>query len=586
MAEFKKRLVRLKLIRRFSFLKTFCHSEGTKLFALQKEQNPEILRGLFCHVISYFLRSFAFYFEKNDNMTKKFNITGTCIPARHYMADVSTKIAKIMQMVEDEDYFIINRPRQYGKTTTLFTIADRLEKTGEYLVFNISFEGIGDTAFESEQNLAPLFLRLLARNVKRKDKEIAALLEKMSADVATLGDLSNSILDFVGNIDKKVVVLIDEVDKSSNSQLFISFLAMLRNLYLTRSIDPTFHSVILAGVHDVKSLKLKIREGEEAKLNSPWNIAADFKVDMNLQPFEIKPMLDDYMAEKGVKMDTAAMAEDLFYYTSGYPFLVSKLCKIMDEEILPTKDTQEWTEQDLEWAARQLITESNANFDSLIKNLDDNQSLYNLVYDVAIDGVSVAFNAYESANNLGVLYGIFAQNSRLIIHNRIYREVIVNYMTANMNRIQRERGADFGHGYVKADKSLNMELALQKFQAFMQEQYSKHDRDFLERHGRLVFLSFMKPILNGHGYDFKEVQISEERRLDVTITYYQHKYVAELKIWRGQVAHEEGLAQLSDYLDRLKLTEGYLLIFDHKEVKTWHSEWITYKNKKIFIVWV
>ena len=120
----------------------------------------------------------------------------------------------------------------------------------------------------------------------------------------------------------------------------------------------------------------------------------------------------------------------------------------------------------------------------------------------------------------------------------------------------------------------------------MQEQYSKHDRDFLERHGRLVFLSFMKPILNGHGYDFKEVQISEERRLDVTITYYQHKYVAELKIWRGQVAHEEGLAQLSDYLDRLKLTEGYLLIFDHKEVKTWHSEWITYKNKKIFIVWV
>ena len=131
-----------------------------------------------------------------------------------------------------------------------------------------------------------------------------------------------------------------------------------------------------------------------------------------------------------------------------------------------------------------------------------------------------------------------------------------------------------------------MELILQKFQAFMHEQYSKHDRNFLERNGRLVYLAFMKPILNGHGYDFKEVQISEERRLDVTITFYQHKYVAELKIWRGQVAHEEGLNQLDDYLDRLKLTEGYLIIFDHKEIKTWDSGWIEHNGKRIFIVWV
>jgi hypothetical protein len=62
--------------------------------------------------------------------------------------------------------------------------------------------------------------------------------------------------------------------------------------------------------------------------------------------------------------------------------------------------------------------------------------------------------------------------------------------------------------------------------------------------------------------------------------------VAELKIWRGQVAHEEGLNQLDDYLDRLKLTEGYLLIFDHSAIKTWHNEWITHNGKKIFIAWV
>ena len=106
--------------------------------------------------------------------------------------------------------------------------------------------------------------------------------------------------------------LIDEVDQSSNNQLFVLFLAMLRNKYLQRSRYKTFHSIVLAGVHDVKTLKLKLRPDEERKLNSPWNIATKFKVDMNLQPSEIKPMLDDYCEETGVKMDTKSIADCLF----------------------------------------------------------------------------------------------------------------------------------------------------------------------------------------------------------------------------------------------------------------------------------
>ncbi len=520
-------------------------------------------------------------------MAKKFNITGTCFPEDHYMADVSKKLEGARKMIEVGEYFTINRPRQYGKTTTLHTLTDILEKTGEYLVFNISFEGIGDAVFEDEDTFAPTFLKLLYRHKKNEEAEIAAWLLKMIPTVVSFDLLAETITDLVSKTQKKVVVLIDEVDKSSNNQLFISFLAMLRSLYLNRKKVKTFHSIVLAGVHDVKSLKLKLRPGEEQKYNSPWNIAADFKVDMNLQIHEIKPMLDDYVGEKGVKMDTQKMSEGLFYYTSGYPFLVSKLCKIMDEDILPTKNAQELGESDLEKAVRLLIPESNSNFDTLIKNLENNENLYNLVYNVAIEGEFVSSNPHEAANNLGLLYGIFGQKERLSIHNRIYNEVIVDYMTAKMNRIQSAKGVSFSIGYTNADKkSLNMELVMLKFQAFMREQYSKQDRNFLERHGRLVFLAFMKPILNGQGYDFKEAQISEERRLDVTLTFYQHKYVAELKIWRGQAAHEDGLNQLTDYLNKLNLTEGYLLIFDHSEIKSWHSEWITHNDKKIFVAWV
>ncbi len=370
-------------------------------------------------------------------MAKKFNVTGLCFADEHYMADVSDKLKSTLKMVHDGDYFIINRPRQYGKTTTLYALEEMLEKTEQYLVFNVSFEGIGDAIFEDEQLFASGFFNLLARRIPKKQPAIFKWMTEIVPTIKTLFDLSIAITDLAEKTTKKLILLIDEVDKSSNNQLFVSFLAMLRHKYLDRRSEKTFHSIILAGLHDVKSLKLKIRSDEEQKYNSPWNIAADFKVNMNLLPHEIKPMLDDFAHEKEVKIDTQEMADGLFYYTSGYPFLVSKLCKILDEDILPTKEVKELTNQDLEQSVKKMVAESNTNFESLIKNLENNPKLYDLVYDVAVEGLSVDYNFNEPTNNLGVLHGIFSESKRLSIHNRIYSEVIINYMTAKMSRDRR-----------------------------------------------------------------------------------------------------------------------------------------------------
>jgi hypothetical protein len=204
-----------------------------------------------------------------------------------------------------------------------------------------------------------------------------------------------------------------------------------------------------------------------------------------------------------------------------------------------------------------------------------------------VDGESTSFTVLDPVINFGMIYGIFVnQNNIIAIHNRIYREVLVNYMTSRMHRQVLTQSASFGGGYRNEDRTLNMEAVLLGFQSFMKREYSRKDRDFLERHARLVFLAFLKPIINGAGYDFKEPQISEEKRLDVVITYYEHKYIAELKLWRGQKLHEKGLVQLANYLESQQLTEGYLLIFDHAEIKNWANDWITVQGKQIFLVWI
>jgi hypothetical protein len=520
-------------------------------------------------------------------MAKIFNITGNCRPAKHYMADVSNKIARTMRMIENGDYFIINRPRQYGKTTMLYAIDSMLRSSGEYIVFNISFEGIGDAIFEDEKLFSSGFMRLLSTYAVTFNPELVPFLQQKSKLIERFENLSTDLTELMHLSDKKVILLIDEVDKSSNNQLFISFLAMLRNKYLAQDVTKTFHSIVLAGVHDIKSLKLKMRDGEEQKLNSPWNIAADYTVDMNLQPSEIIPMLEEYSIDRGVKMDIHQIADCLFYYTSGYPFLVSKLCKMMDEDYLTDSTEQKWTSNDIENVVQKLVKESNTNFDNLVKNLENNKKLYNLVYKTGVDNEKMSFNIHNPVTNLASLYGILVdKNGAASIHNRIYQEIILNYMTDKLHQDQVSKGLDYGGGYKNDDNTLNMESVLLGFQAFMKKEYTKKDRDFLEKNGRLVFLAFLKPILNGVGFDFKEPQISEEKRLDVVITYLNEKFVAELKIWRGQKLHEKGLLQLSDYLDRQNLNKGFLIIFDHSEVKNWHSAWVDAGSKKVFAIWL
>ena len=87
-------------------------------------------------------------------------------------------------------------------------------------------------------------------------------------------------------------------------------------------------------------------------------------------------------------------------------------------------------------------------------------------------------------------------------------------------------------------------------------------------------------------HDFKEVQISEEKRLDVVITFYQHKYIVELKRWYGPKSHDAGLGQLVDYLDRQHQQNGYLVIFEYRTKKTWRAETIALGGKEIFAVWI
>jgi hypothetical protein len=503
------------------------------------------------------------------------------------MVDTSKKLAEIKAMVDYGSYFTINRARQYGKTTILHQLEETLGD--EYIVVSISFEGADDEDFMSPEAFCRMFLELIYNSLQFTYPP-GEYIESWPADgVSNFRELSKHITKMCR--DKKVVLMIDEVDKTSNNQIFLHFLGMLRNKYLERekAKDHTFHSVILAGVYNIKNIKLKMmnermyqRTAEENKIyNSPWNIAVNFKVDMSFAPNEIATMLKEYEADHNTGMDIEAISEEIYEFTGGYPFLVSRICQAIDEEL-----DKDWTPNGVQATLKIILVEESTLFDDLIKNIENNKKLYDFLYDLLFIGAEKSFNIDNSTVNLGYMYGFFKNSDgKVKVANKIFETRIYNYFISENQDKQKVTGV-LQQDVVKNGR-FDMELCLSKFAAHYAEIFNERDSEFIENHGRLLFLSYLRPLINGQGFYHIESQLVDLRRMDIVVDFGRDQFIIELKIWHGDSLHQEAYEQLLGYMDSKNTTCGYLLTFDFRKGanKQPGAKWVDFDGgKRIFDV--
>lgn len=342
-----------------------------------------------------------------------FNTEGLCNPKIHYMVNLDERLDKIKRLYIDRGkYFIINRGRQYGKTTTLRAMAEYLKD--DYMIISLDFQGIGTEEFVDAQTFVKAFAEEFITAVRKNEGVDEALLYPLQKFVEqsagkSLRELFEKLSQICADAAKPIVLMIDEVDSASNNQVFIDFLAQLRRYYLDRDNKAIFHAVVLAGVYDIKNLKLKIRPDAEHQFNSPWNIAAKFSVDMNFSANQIGTMLREYEADHHTGMDIGVIAQSIFDYTSGYPYLVSAVCKILDEELWESRVFESlsavWTEEGITEAVKLLLKEKVTLFDSMVKQLDRYQELRSMIEQILYQGRRVPFSPAEKCINLGVMFG-------------------------------------------------------------------------------------------------------------------------------------------------------------------------------------
>ena len=147
-------------------------------------------------------------------------------------------------------------------------------------------------------------------------------------------------------------------------------------------------------------------------------------------------MLIEYEAVYSTGMNVEEMAVLLYDYTSGYPFLVSRLCKLIDERVagnedFPNKGTA-WTKEGFLEAVKFLLAEPNTLFESLINKLEDYPELEVMIRDLLFKGKEIAYVIGIRSIDIALMFGFVKKsNNNIVIANRIFEILLYNYSLAS-----------------------------------------------------------------------------------------------------------------------------------------------------------
>jgi hypothetical protein len=216
--------------------------------------------------------------------------------------------------------------------------------------------------------------------------------------------------------------------------------------------------------------------------------------------------------------------------------------------------------------------------------MENNSELRDFLFSMVVNGREYTYSMVDPMVKLANMFSYIKENQRgkTMIHNLIFEEAMFVYFSNKMMREQGDRITPFVSSYIQNGR-LNMEYVLERFAQLMHEEYRERTESFLEKEGRLLFLTFLKPIINGIGFYYVEPQTRDNRRMDLVVNYDRQEFIVELKIWRGDKYEQTGREQLSEYLAIRGMDEGYLLTYDFsKNKQNVEPLWHEVNGKRIF----
>lgn len=516
--------------------------------------------------------------EQKGEKMRRFGTQGPVNPQEHYVVSRTKEIADFINRIEQGKYIVLFAPRQTGKTTFFQAALEALaassitatqpESASEltYFPIQLNFDVYKNTSVaDFYTNLYQDVCEEIENVFQQRGETLPEALVQLLADTKLTDP--HAMRRFFRHLARlltpqKFVLIIDEFDGIPPDALS-DFLHTLRHIYIAGK-PRCPHSVGIIGVKSIAQLNYD-------RSISPFNIQDEFHLP-NFTLEQVQELLGQYTEEVGQAF-VPEVITSIHKQTAGQPVLVNRFAQILTEELSIPK-TEPITMAHFSEAHAQFLEEDNVNFTHLLTNIRRDPRFENLLMRIMAHEDGVDFNLRSDVISELATYGVIARgkDGMCEIVNPMYLYCILQAFKAVVNGLENEYlQEDSREGfldYLTASGQIDMEALLDNFRDFIVRvgfqilQVPDTPQESVGRHLLLAYLDqFIKVI---GGFMYIEVQTGRGR-MNIIITYNQQKYIVETKIWRGDSRYQAGKKQLAAYLRSEGVTEGYYIVFDHRQ---------------------
>jgi hypothetical protein len=507
-------------------------------------------------------------------MDLMFNDAGPQRPGKHYTIDPlrRIKVKNIKRLIEAERYFVLHAPRQSGKTSCLLAVRDLLNKEGIYRALYVNIEA----AKALPETDVQASLTLAIANAIRESFPAADWRQLLS--LARNDDSKNAFPQIIREFclldpTQPVVLFIDEAD-SLSGQATVTYLSQLRAGYSSRPVHFP-QSIILCGLKDIRDFRMTDDDGKPLTAGSAFNILSDSLRLGNFSRDEVIELYAQHTAVSGQIFDPEAvnLAFDL---TDGQPWMINKLGDIACFQTEPGRNrTATITPEIINAAREEMIRRRVIHLDNLAFRLKEDR-VRRILEQMMTGGED--FDALADSEDLRYCLDLglirLKDGKQPVIANPIYQEIIPRELTFLQQMELHQETA----WYRESNGHINLPKLLRAFLTFYQA-HGESDRFFpqySEAGAQLLLQAWLQRIINGGGQIEREYALGT-KRVDILVRwpYPQpvQEMVIEMKVIRNRETPasvlNEGLTQIDVYMERVKATEGHLMIFDQRPGIAW-----------------
>ena len=519
---------------------------------------------------------------------KHFNTAGPQIAALHYSIDPLVRIDRPMieDLVAQQRYFVLHAPRQTGKTTCMLALRDYFNAGTNYCAIYANIEG----AQGMRGNVRAAMEGILSRIAEEAELSLGArALIDQHAVLMSRGEsnlLTAALRVLSEELPKPLVLFLDEIDALVGDTL-ISVLRQIRAGYANRPAHFP-HSIVLCGVRDVRDYRMTMGDGEVITGGSAFNIKAESLRLGDFSREELCALYAQHTAATGQMFAPEAL-ELAWQSTRGQPWLANALAEQAVWKTAANVDRAVVIDLARMRAAREaLILRNDSHLDQLMDKLKEPR--VRAVIAPMLEGQETHASEadIQYLRDLGLIRQL---ESGLAPANSIYAEVLPRTLTSTaMIGVTGDRIHPSWKG---ADGKLNPLQFLTNFFDFWREHGEPMMRTvpYHEVAPTLVLMTYLQRVINGAGRIEREYAAGSGR-LDLLVLHGDVRMAIEVKVWRdGRPDPQiEGLLQIERYLQRLNLTEGFLVIFDQRttapewEKRMRASDAVTASGRKVLVL--